>query len=130
MGMNVLQVVRLFGDSDIYDDVFDMSVTVCLPDREEDYYDRFINEICRKVQINEHYTRMGNVVAHWYNFIGGNIDDFRAFSKQHWDYVPKENDDLIEMWIAELHGMFAGMLPDSMYETMYRFARRLRVVEC
>lgn len=115
-------------DCDVYDDVYDIGVTVCLPDQEDCDYDRFCNEICRHVEADS-VMGDGKIVARWSSLIENNIDAFRDFSEKYWhdyNFADYDDDEFVYAWIRELHYYIAGYVSDSFYEFLYDFVKRLQ----
>lgn len=116
-------------DFDTYDTVFDVEVTVCVPnDDESDYYDKFYNFIIRHVEFVEKTSKY-ECTAEWTKFITDNIDVFRIAARRMWreETVPKTDDDLIYEWIKEINGWLAGYVSETEYaEFMENYAPMIR----
>ena len=67
-------------DFDTYDTEYDAEVTVCYIDNEDDEYDKFCNEIIKKVEVIK--INDFNLVVNWCELIKRNIDKFKEFSNQ------------------------------------------------
>ena len=121
-------------DFDVWDDTYDMSVTVCAyddgePDDENDLddYDKFCAEICKKVQLVEgkNYPDDCELIADWTGMIMKNKEKFVQFSNLYWNQVYNDPDDFAYQWVKEIHLYFAGYVADSFYKTLYEFSKSL-----
>lgn len=122
-------ILENFADYDVYDNTFDHCVTVCMdePTPEDDLYDKFMHEICKRVDVLDTTgaERDGVLTADWTGLIKRNEDKFREVMKSHWKSQYEDEDDFLYQWIRELHYYFAGYVPDSFYKTLYDFALTL-----
>lgn len=118
-------------DWDVYDNVYDAEVTVCYIDEDKELYDKFCNEIIKKVilirQISDY-----SLEAKWTKLIEDNMEKFREFTRMHWhDEAQYEDDDdeFIYQWINEIHGYMAGCVSEDFYEVLVEFVKELEVKE-
>lgn len=125
-----------YEDFDVYDDVFDCCVTVCLPDEETDFYDKFVRGICKKVELLYGKSSPDDceIIANWTGLIQKNMEKFKQFSNLHWsdgpdkdedEYEYEDEDEYLYTWIYKLHFYVAGYASDSFYKTLYEFAQSL-----
>ena len=118
------------GDYDVWDNTFDMCVTVCSPDSEEKTaYDNFVAEICDKVYMvydGDDIEETDNPVADWYGFIEKNMEKFRNFTGRYWACEYEDDDDYIEEWIVEINNLFAGYGSWKSYGNLAIFAKTLK----
>ena len=123
--LTLYDLLKLYDtDFDVWDDTYDASVTVCLPDEIEDDYDTFCCEICKKVEpvrVTNSYT----LVADWTKLIQNNMEKFRAFSNKYWVNQYDDVDDFICEWISEIHAYMAGYVADDFYATLVSFVNTL-----
>lgn len=115
------------GDYDTYDTKYDAEVTVCYIDREEDYYEKFCNEIIKKVNVVK--INKDTLVVDWSEFIERNMGKFRKFTKQHWNenYQYEDDDDeFVYQWIGEIHLYMAGYVSENFYSSLYEFVKKLK----
>ena len=111
-------------DYDTYDTVYDACVTVCYADEEVDSYDKFCNEIMKKVEVAEVHENC--LIVDWSALISGNIDKFREFTEKHWRYTYEDDEDeLIYQWINEIHAYMAGYVSENFYNTLVKFVETL-----
>ena len=105
-------------DFDCYDDVIDISVTVCFIDdadiEKDDLASKFCNELIKKVEVVEQ-TDDCSIICKWYDLIERNLAKFKEFTAKHWkrDYI--DTDDFIEQWIREIHYYMAMKLIETMF---------------
>lgn len=123
--MNLYEYLELTkNDFDTCDNDFDAIVTVCHIGKENDNYDKFCNELMKKVEMlskNDDYLTVS-----WSVLIRGNMDKFRAFTKEHWSFQYEDDDDeFVYQWIKEFHSYLAGMVSDSFYGTLVEFIETL-----
>lgn len=112
-------------DYDVADKEYDTVVTCCCMDSIKDNYDRFCDLLYSKVTI----IRGGDYpVANWCGFVQKNMDKFREFTNEYWEYnYPGNDDELIYQWIKEFHGYLAGMVSEKFYGTLVEFFKGLEV---
>lgn len=113
-------------DYDVWDTVYDDCVTVCLAEEESDNYDKFCFGIAKLVPFDNGGEY---VIADWNGFIERNESVFREWSELYWrdGTIPDDEDDFIEDWIIELHGMFAGGMSEDQYKKFVEeFLSRLK----
>lgn len=111
-------------DYDTYDTVYDACVTVCYADEEADSYDRFCNEIMKKVEVTEVHESC--LIVDWSALISGNIDKFRKFTENHWKYTYEDDEDeLIYQWINEINAYMAGYVSEDFYSVLVKFVETL-----
>ena len=115
-------------DYDTYDTVYDAVVTVCFieEDKDNDSYDKFCNEIIKKVIVVS-----GNgcsLVVNWTELIKNNIEKFRAFTQENWRsdcQYEDDEDEFIYQWITEIHNYMAGNVSEDFYDTLIEFVESL-----
>ena len=118
-------------DWDVYDNVYDAEVTVSHIEEDEEPYDKFCNEIIKKVTVIRQ-TNEYSLEAKWTKLILDNLEKFRAFTRMYWhDEAQYEDDDdeFIYQWINEIHGYMAGNVPEEFYEILVEFVKELEVKE-
>ena len=114
-------------DFDTYDTKYDSVVTVCHVYEENDEYDKFCNDIIKKVNV---VKIIGDgLVVNWSELIERNIIKFRAFSAKHWyencQYEDDE-DEFVYQWINEIHQYMAGNVSESFYSKLNKFVDSLQ----
>ena len=115
-------------DYDTYDTEYDACVTVCYIDDEDetDNYDKFCNEIIKKVEV----TRIipdSHLVCDWTKLIRDNMEKFRSFTKEHWKFQYENNEDeFIYQWINEIHLYMAGYVSEDFYGVLIDFVETLK----
>ena len=122
--MNLYDYTRINQkDFDVVDVDYDTSITVCYINEvyEVDDYDRFCNNIIKKVeviaQIND-YT----LVANWTKLIKDNMNQFKSFTKEYWNYQYEDDEDeFIYQWIKEIHSYMSGYVYEDFYKTLRKF---------
>lgn len=113
-------------DYDTCDTEYDAMVTVCHIDEEEDEYDKFCNNIIKKVnvvKINGDY-----LVVDWCKLIERNIIKFRTFTAKHWHETCQYEDDedeFIYQWIDEINKYMAGYVSMKFYSVLNKFVDSL-----
>ena len=113
-------------DIDTYDTKYDTGVTVCHIYEENDEYDKFCNEIIKKVNVVE--VNEYSVTVNWSGLIEKNIDKFKKFTAEHWYENCQYEDDVDEFvyqWIEEIHQYMAGNVSIDFYETLNEFIENL-----
>lgn len=115
------------GDYDTYDTKYDAEVTVCYIDREEDYYEKFCNEIVKKVNV----VKINNdtLIVDWSDLIERNMNKFRIFTREHWyeNYWYEDDDDeFVYEWINEIHGYMSGSVGEKFYSKLYELVKKLK----
>lgn len=118
-------------DFDTYDTVFDICVTVCVPyeSDEPEWYDKFYDFICRKVEVQKKINKCV-AVCEWTKFIADNLDVFKEIAREMWreETIP-DDDDIDEWeysWIGEIHGWLAGGVSESEYQKfMEKYSSRI-----
>ena len=114
-------------DFDTYDTVYDAGVTVCYiaDEDEEDEYDKFCNGIIKKVDVVS--INDDSPIVNWTEMIERNIDKFKAFAREHWDYDYEDDiDEFIYQWINEIHYYVAGYVPEDFYSVLNEFVSSLK----
>lgn len=113
-------------DYDTYDVDFDVVVTACLPDEDDDLdaYDKFCFEIIKKVNVVK-ATDTGLIVD-WSGFIKRNIEQLREFTDEYWynNYADDE-DEFVYQWINEIHAYLAGYVSEDIYEKLVELIETL-----
>lgn len=110
-------------DFDTSDKDFDAIVTVCHIGKENDNYDKFCNELMKKVEV---LSKNGDsLTVNWSSLISGNMENFRDFADEHWNIQYYDEDEFIYQWIKEFHSCLAGMVSDSFYATLVEFVETL-----
>ena len=115
------KIAEEYGDefefcADIYDDVYDTSITVVMladENKDADDYDRFCELLCSKVKIvmdeEELEENKSVYVARWSIFIENNLEHFRDFANRRWFKNNwKDDDDFVEEWIGQFHLYMSG----------------------
>ena len=118
-------------DWDVYDNVYDAEVTVSHIEENKEPYDKFCNEIIKKVTVVRQ-TSDYSLEAKWTKLILDNLEKFRAFTRMYWhDEAQYEDDDdeFIYQWINEIHGYMAGNVAEEFYEILVEFVEELEVKE-
>ena len=112
-------------DFDVADTVYDTSVTVCHIQEEECSYDKFCNEIIKKVEVVKQVNDM-ILVANWTDLIKRNLEKFKMFSREHWVYnYEDDEDEFIFQWIEEIHAYMGGYVSEDFYNTLVDFVETL-----
>lgn len=98
------------------DTEYDAAITVDYIDEENDNYDKFCNELYKRIemtkQVNE-YT----LVIKLSEFIDNNFELFDDFAKRRWTKnYSKDKEDLIYAWIEEFNLLTAGYGTESIYK--------------
>jgi hypothetical protein len=112
---------------DVWDKERDVCVTLDNLEtevEENDYYTLFVEELIKKVQFKKQ-TYDYIIIAEWSEFIIKNMQQFRKFTKEHWQNQYKDEDTFIFQWIKELHGYISGLVPEDFYKTLYDFVETL-----
>lgn len=122
--MNLYDLVKLGNMEETYDDVFDASVTVYMPDKVEDNYDLFCCEICKRVKPIS-VTGDGTIVVGWSGLILDNMEKFRDFSEKYWKNQYDDDDDFVFEWINEIHMYMAGYVSEDFYGVLVDFVNTL-----
>lgn len=113
------------GDYDTYDTEYDMSVTVCWIGIEMDNYDKFCNEIIKKVNVVKINGDM--LVVDWSRLIKTNMDEFKKFTAEHWICGYEDDiDEFIYQWIKEIHYYMAGYVSEDFYENLVELVKNLK----
>ena len=113
-------------DFDTYDTKYDAVVTVCHIYEEEDEYDKFCNNIMKKVnvvKINGDY-----LIVDWCELIERNSIKFRMFTAENWyencQYEDDE-DEFVYQWINEINQYMAGYVSMGFYSKLNTFVDSL-----
>lgn len=114
-------------DYDTYDTEYDASVTVCYIDDEyeEDNYDKFCNEIIKKVEVTRIIPN-SHLVCDWTKLIRDNMEKFRAFAMRYWAFEYNDEDEFIYQWINEIHLYMAGYVSEDFYGVLIDFVETLK----
>lgn len=110
-------------DYDTYDTEYDAVITVCYIDGERDDYDKFCNEIIKKVNVVKAYN--DGLTVNWSDLIKRNMDKFRAFAMKHWAFEYEDEDEFIYQWIKEIHYYIAGYVSIDFYSVLNEFVDSL-----
>lgn len=111
-------------DYDTYDTEYDAGVTVCYIDEESDAYDKFCNGIIKKVDVVK--INGDTLTVNWSGLIERNMDKFKMFSREHWEYDYEDDIDEFEyQWINEIHAYMAGYVSESFYSVLNKFVNSL-----
>ena len=111
-------------DYDTYDAVYDTGVTVCYIDEESDEYDKFCNNIIKKVDVIK--INADSIVVNWNELIERNVYRFKQFTKKHWKYqYENDKDEFVYQWINEIHMYMAGYVSESFYAILNEFVDSL-----
>ena len=114
-------------DYDTYDTKYDVEVTVCWIGEESDNYDKFCNEIIKKVNIIKINRDM--IIVDWNELIERNIDKFKEFTRENWYETHQYEDDIDEFiyqWIREIHYYMAGYVSEDFYENLVELVKNLK----
>lgn len=114
-------------DYDTYDTKYDVEVTVCWIGEESDNYDKFCNEIIKKVNIIKINRDM--IMVDWNELIERNIDKFKEFTRENWYETHQYEDDIDEFiyqWIREIHYYMAGYVSEDFYENLVELVSNLK----
>ena len=112
-------------DYDTYDTEYDIGVTVCYIDEEDDY-DKFCNGIIKKVNVVE--INGDTLTVDWCELIKRNMDKFKEFTSKNWYASCQYEDDIDEFiyqWINEIHQYMAGYVSESFYSKLIEFVNSL-----
>ena len=129
--MNLYEVMKKSEyDYDTYDTEYDACVTVCYIDEEyaEDNYDKFCISIIKKVEVESIHS--DSLVCNWSKLIKDNMENFKAFTKEHWRkdcQYDDDEDEFIYQWINEIHAYMAGYVSEDMYEELVELVDSLEV---
>lgn len=115
-------------DHDTYDTVYDAVVTVCYigDEDENDDYDKFCNNIVKKVSVVKVIDDA--LTVNWSELVERNMDKFRRFASEHWyeSCQYKNNDDeFVYQWINEIHMYMAGYVSMDFYSVLSEFVNSL-----
>lgn len=113
-------------DYDTCDTEYDAMVTVCYIDDEEDNYDKFCNNIIKKVNVIK--INGDCLVVDWCELIKRNIIKFRTFAAKHWHENCQYKDDeeeFIYQWIEEINQYMAGYVSMKFYDILIKFVDSL-----
>lgn len=115
-------------DYDTYDTKYCAGVTVCYIDDEyeEDDYDKFCNNIIKKVEVVE--INGDTLVVNWSELIERNMDRFKEFTSKYWNKNSQYEDDIDEFeyqWINEIHYYMAGYVSEDFYSVLNEFVNDL-----
>lgn len=109
-------------DFDTYDTKYDAVVTVCHIDEEYDEYDKFCNNIIKKVNVVK--INRDTLTVNWSELIERNIIKFRMFTAEHWyescQYRDDE-DEFVYQWINEIHQYMSGNVSMDFYFKLNAF---------
>lgn len=114
-------------DYDTYDTKYDVEVTVCWIGEESDNYDKFCNEIIKKVNVIKINKDM--IMVDWNKLIERNMDKFKEFTKENWYETHQYDDDVDEFiyqWIKEIHYYMAGYVSEDFYENLVELVKNLK----
>jgi hypothetical protein len=114
-------------DYDTYDTKYDVEVTVCWIGEESDNYDKFCNEIIKKVNVVKINRDM--IMVNWSELIERNIDKFKEFTKENWYETHQYEDDIDEFiyqWIREIHYYMAGYVSEDFYGNLVELVKNLK----
>lgn len=120
MNISLYDALRIAeNDFDTYDTEYDIIVTVCWIDKEEDDYDKFCCGIMKKVNVIDKVS--DGLLVNWSEFIKRNMEKFRQFTKYNWSEESQYEDDeneFVYQWIKEIHYYMAGYVPDKFYKKL------------
>lgn len=112
-------------DYDTLDTEFDESVTVCWIGGESDNYDKFCNEIIKKVNVERIIGEF--LVVDWSGLIKRNMEEFKKFTAEHWICGYEDDiDEFIYQWIKEIHYYMAGYVSEDFYEDLVELVEKLK----
>ena len=113
-------------DYDTYDTKYDAVVTVChiCEEDESDDYDKFCNNIIKKVNVVE--INGDSLIVNWSELIERNMDLFKYFTEEHWYYHYEDDiDEFVYQWIKEIHMYMAGYVSEDFYSVLNKFVDSL-----
>jgi hypothetical protein len=111
-------------DFDTYDTQYDASVTVCHIYEEYDEYDKFCNNIMKKVNVEK--INDDALTVNWSGLIEKNMDKFKEFSREYWAYDYEDDiDEFVYQWINEIHMYIAGYVDEDFYSVLNDFVDSL-----
>lgn len=126
--MKLYEIMKLTeADFDTYDTEIDTCVTVCFIDEDDemDNYDKFCNEIMKKVEVIRVVSN-SHLVCDWSKLIRDNMEKFRAFSMEHWAFEYDDEEEFIYQWIKEIHYYMAGYVDEDFYDVLVKFVEDLK----
>lgn len=126
--MKLYDIMKLTeADCDTYDTEIDESVTVCFIDEDDemDNYDKFCNELIKKVEVIK-VVKNSHIICDWSKLIRDNMEKFRAFSMEHWAFEYDDETEFIYQWIKEIHYYMAGYVDEDFYDTLVKFVETLK----
>ena len=109
-------------DFDTYDTEYDACVTVChiCEEDENDGYDKFCNNIIKKVNVVA--INNNSLTVNWCELIKRNMDLFKYFTEEHWyNHYEDDEDEFIYQWINEIHMYMAGYVSEDFYSVLNEF---------
>ena len=109
-------------DYDTLDTEYDIDVTVCWIGEESDNYDKFCNDIMKKVNVERIAGEF--LVVDWSRLIKDNIEEFKRFTLEHWHTGYEDDiDEFIYQWIREVHYYMAGYVSDDFYKNLVELVK-------
>lgn len=114
-------------DFDTYDTKYDAVVTVChiYEEDESDDYDKFCNNIIKKVDVVE--INGDSLIVNWSELIERNMDKFKKFTKKYWrNQYEDDIDEFVYQWINEFHMYMAGYVSEGFYSVLNKFVDSLK----
>lgn len=103
-------------DFDVYDSEFVICITIGLAEG-EDPYAVFIRMLCQSTVFVEKISSM-TAIAKWSELVCDHLTEFKQYAKKYWEYVPSDEDELIELWLTELAEYVSGNLPEDAYSEL------------
>ena len=123
--MTLYEYLRMAeNDFDTYDTQYDASVTVCHIYEEDDEYDKFCNNIMKKVDVVK--INGDALTVNWSELIEKNMDKFKKFAREYWAYDYEDDiDEFVYQWINEIHMYIAGYVSEDFYSVLNKFVDSL-----
>lgn len=121
---NYMQIAQ--NDFDTYDTEYDAEVTVCHIYEEYDEYDKFCNNIIRKVDVVENNGYC--LVVNWCELIKRNMEKFKKFTAENWYadcQYDDDEDEFVYQWINEIHNYMVGNVSEDFYFKLNNFVDSL-----
>lgn len=108
-------------DVDVWDEVFDDCVTICLPDldcqEEWGAYEKYIVELIKKVEVTSTSAGEYGIVADWTGFFMRNLEILKEYADKNWyrNKYDGDDDEFAYQWLRETHLWCAGYVDEDTY---------------